>query len=115
MTPRQKKSEKLRAKAILCKGCGIGFAPKDKRQKFHSADCRKKHYNVHYFAKVIVNKRCLNCGAMFPTSKPKIQDYCVADCREVARKKRVHDMHVTTSALVDENERLRKELADLKK
>lgn len=30
---------------IECKGCGVSFTPHDKRQTFHSRDCRSAYNN----------------------------------------------------------------------
>ncbi len=87
-----------RAKASLCKGCGIGFSPKDKRQKYHNEDCRKEYYIQHYFIKTEVSKTCPNCGTVFTTSMPKKQVYCTADCREDAKNKRIEGVTASISA-----------------
>ena len=75
---------------ILCKGeCGIRFYPKDRRQHFHSDNCREAYYAKHYFAKQTVSLTCPNCQTVFPTTKPGRQVYCCPECRiEHAQKVR---------------------------
>lgn len=83
-----KAKRKLTPLHIQCKGCFVKFIPKDKRQHFHSTNCRVAYYQRTYYAKVIVTKTCPNCGDTFPTSKPHTQIYCIAACREDASQKR---------------------------
>lgn len=78
--PRRKKTAK-QSQLAQCKGCTINFFPKDKRQKFHNADCREKYYLLHY-GSPSVQKTCLNCGALYSTTMPKKQSYCKPECRE---------------------------------
>jgi len=73
----------------VCKGCGRLFVPKSRKQKYHDEDCRKAFYGRTYFAKTFIDKTCLNCGSVFPSSSPKKQLYCNPECREAARKKRM--------------------------
>lgn len=67
----------------------MAFLPKNKRQKYHSDECRITYYKEHYFIKTVVSKTCPNCGVLFSTSKPKKQTYCKPECREEARIKRM--------------------------
>lgn len=93
MSPKKKTTP-----AKFCKGCGIGYSPKDKRQKYHSEDCRKDYYAKHYFAKVVVEKTCPNCRTVFSTSMPLKQTYCKPECREEARTKRIDAVTASMSA-----------------
>ena len=81
-----------------CKGCGISFIPKTKKQKYHSARCRKEYYKEHYFIQIVVSKSCPNCGTTFTTTKSKKQTYCTPDCREDARKKRMEGLSASATA-----------------
>jgi len=80
--------ERLRALRPVCKGCGIQFTPKNKRQRYHNEYCRETYYKIHYFPQTFADKICLNCGSVFSTSMPKKQAYCNSVCREEARDKR---------------------------
>ena len=100
-------TQKRTISLLVCKGCGISFHPKDKKQKYHTESCREEYYNRHYFAKVEVSKTCPNCGTVFPTSKPKKQIYCKEDCREDARKKR---SDAKNASVVAERETYRREI-----
>lgn len=80
---------RTRLRLPVCKGCGKGFVPKDRRQKYCVESCRRVYYKEHYFTQTIVDKTCPNCGTVFPTSAPKKQVYCTPECREDARIKRM--------------------------
>jgi len=86
----KKKKEKALLSPVECKGCGVVFIPEDRRQHYHSEDCRERYYQRTYFAKTKVRKICANpdCGTEFVTSKPGRQDYCCPECRVGAQKKR---------------------------
>ena len=71
-----------------CAGCGKGFSPKRRTQKYCNDDCRVVYYKKHYFGVTEVNKVCPNCGAVFSTTMPKKQTYCKPECRKEAAKKR---------------------------
>jgi len=73
---------------VECKGCGISFLPKTKRQKYHDDDCRVAYYKEHFGGKE-VSKTCPNCGTVFSTTMPKKQTYCTPECRDEAREKRI--------------------------
>ena len=83
---REKKSNQL--PLTKCKGCPKTFYPKDNRQKFHNEICREEYYARTYYHKTSTQKKCPNCGNMFPTTMPVKQDYCNDSCREEYRKKR---------------------------
>lgn len=83
---------------IRCRGCGINFVPKDRREHYHSDTCRETYYQRVYFAKIQVNKTCPNCGADFVTSKPGRQNYCSPECRDDARKKRLEGIAASVNA-----------------
>jgi len=91
-------ARKLPSSHSVCKGCGIAFIPKTKKQKYHSEECREDYYKKHYFIQVVVNKTCPNCGTVFSTTKPKKQTYCTPECREDARKKRMDAISASVSA-----------------
>lgn len=80
-----------------CKGCNIKFMPKDKRQKFHSPECRVRYYVEHYGSPV-VTKTCPNCGTSFSTAMPKKQTYCKPECREEARLNRQDKLRARVTA-----------------
>ena len=92
------KSSKLSRLFSTCKGCGVRFKPRDRRQKYHSDSCRKEYYQAHYFIQDVVEKTCPNCGLRFPTTKPKKQVYCKPECREEARIKRMDAIGASVSA-----------------
>ena len=94
----EKKKEKSSLPPIKCKGCAIMFVPKDRRQHYHSDNCREDYYQRTYFSKTTARKVCPNCGTEFPTTKPGRQDYCSPDCREDARKKRQDGIAASVSA-----------------
>lgn len=73
---------------VTCKGCGVVFTPKSKKQKYHSEDCRKAYYDKTYYAKTYTDKTCPNCGIVYSSSAPSKQVYCSPKCREDARIKR---------------------------
>lgn len=81
-------TKKLALPLKTCQGCGGSFLPRKKNQKYCTDTCRVKYYSEHYFVKVEITKVCLNCGASFPTTCPKKQDYCSPDCRIDAQRKR---------------------------
>jgi hypothetical protein len=91
-----KRAAKKGTQARLCKGCGIGFYPKDRRQKYHTPGCREKYYDKTYWPKTIVEKTCPVCKTVFPTSKPKKQTYCSPDCRKATKHKKSADKVVYT-------------------
>ena len=92
MVRRAKNEKKKRGKELLppikCRGCGVTFTPIDRRQRYHSDDCREKFYQRTYFGKASVRKICPNCGTEFPTTKPGRQIYCVPECREEHKRKK---------------------------
>jgi len=88
---KKKEKPKKQLPPQKCKGCRISFIPKDRRQKFHSSDCRVKYYDTHY-ASPVVSKTCPNCGTLFQTTKPKKQTYCKPECREENRIKRQDEL-----------------------
>jgi len=81
-----------------CKGCGKGFQPKNKKQKYCNDNCREEYYDRHYYGKVEVTKTCPNCGTKFPTTMPKKQTYCSPDCRKDAAGKRAEGIVASRSA-----------------
>lgn len=90
--------KKQRLKMTSCKGCETAFFPKDKRQKYHSAECREAYYASHYFNKVMVDKACPNCGTVFSTSMPQKQAYCSPECRKEAQVRRLEGVAASMSA-----------------
>lgn len=62
--------------------CSKLFTPGRKNQKYHTEECRKKHYDDIYFHRLLVKKICPRCGEEFETSKPLLQDYCLPECRK---------------------------------
>ncbi len=82
----------------VCKGCGVSFKPKSRKQKYHDEYCRKDFYDRTYYAKTYTDKTCLNCGTSFPTSKPSKQAYCEPACREDARRKRLDALKASKGA-----------------
>lgn len=90
--------ERVLALRANCKGCDVKFTPKNKRQKYHSEDCREAYYKRHYFPQEHVDKTCPNCGTVFSTTKPKMQVYCEPECREDARIKRLDAQKASKNA-----------------
>lgn len=84
----KKKEKKPTLPPITCKGCGILFVPRTRRQHYHNEDCREEYYLRTYYAKDVTEKTCPNCGSAFPTTRPGRQDYCTPECRDEARVKR---------------------------
>lgn len=86
------KSEKKALPPIRCKGCEIMFVPVTRKQKYHSPTCRNSYYDRTYFAKTETRKTCKNptCGNPFTTTKPKLQDYCSAECRDDHNTRKVY-------------------------
>lgn len=84
---------------IRCKGCGLGFHPKDHRQHFHSPRCRTNYYNRTYFKVEEVQKLCLECQSPFKTTSPKKQLYCSAECRIAHQSKQSQNQPVHTFTL----------------
>lgn len=87
-----------RISRFTCKGCGVLFIPKTRKQKYHNEDCRIAYYEKHYFAKIEVDKTCLNCGETFTTTMPKKQWYCKPECRDDARNKRADALNASKTA-----------------
>lgn len=87
-TDKDKKKDKPKLPPRSCKGCGIMFVPKSRREKYHNASCREEHYQKTFFCNEPVQKVCPNCGNVFTTTKPGRQDYCDEDCRKAAAQKR---------------------------
>lgn len=83
-----KKKAKPKLPAIKCKGCGVLFTPKTHKEKYHSAECREEYYGRAYYHGEEVEKQCPNCGDVFKTTKPGVQDYCTPECRDEAAQKR---------------------------
>ena len=82
----------------VCKGCGVKFVPKSKKQKYHNEDCREEYYKKTYFPQTVADKNCLNCGEPFSTTQPKKQVYCTPECREDAQAKREEAKKASTTA-----------------
>ena len=93
-----KKKQKEQLAPIRCKGCKAIFTPKDKRERFHSANCRESYYQRTYFGKQSVRKVCPNDGVTFVTSKPGRQVYCCPECREEHRHKQKEGVLASVSA-----------------
>lgn len=91
----RKQSHKMHL--VKCKGCAIQFVPKDKRQKFHSPECRTAYYMAHY-GSPSTTKTCANCGTLFSTTKPKKQLYCSPECREEHRLKLQDNLRARVTA-----------------
>lgn len=97
-TTKKAKKEGKSLPPAKCKGCGVSFVPKDRRQHYHSDTCRETYYQHTYFSKTATHKVCPNCDTEFPTTKPGRQVYCKPECREDARGKRRDGAAVSMSA-----------------
>ena len=61
-----------------CQHCGAEYLPRDRKQRFCSGDCRRKHYTVVYGL-----KPCAFCGRSF-LPKQAAQKYCCPKCADDA-------------------------------
>lgn len=86
--------KKKKLPPIKCKGCGTKFIPDTKKQRYHSPSCREDFYNRTYYHREVTQKVCPNCGVIFPTTKPGVQDYCKPECREEAAQKRKDNLTI---------------------
>jgi len=95
-------SKKEKTKAPLppreCKGCGVVFTPSDRREHYHSENCRESYYQRTYYAGASATKTCANCGVEFTTTKPGRQDYCTPECREDHRRKKIIGVNASVNA-----------------
>ena len=71
-----------------CTNCGIHFVAKRRDQKFHNEKCRLAYQDKLRHRKVQVEKKCPQCGTVFPTTMPRKQVYCLPECRLAAKKER---------------------------